>query len=196
MHARRLVCFLFGLWLAGGLFMAWVATQNFREVDRLLSRDNPEATLRVKPFGPQARMLMRYQASEMNRWLFESWEYIQLAFGTIFFLVILLGSRENKLVLGGVLLTLLLVLVQRVLLTPELIAIGRLIDFVPDAASPDRQKFWVVHTAYSGVEVAKWLLLLLLTGKMVFSTEHSARSRYSRRELDRIDKPNYRSVNW
>src|SRR4051794_31136471 len=102
MHARRLACFLLGLWLAGGLFMAWVATQNFREVDRLLSRDNPAATLRLKPLGNDARPILRYQASEMNRWLFQSWEKVQLGFGTLFFFVMLFGSRENRFVLGGV----------------------------------------------------------------------------------------------
>lgn len=196
MHARRLACFLLGLWLGGGLFMAWVATQNFREVDRLLSGEDPAATLRLKPLGPQARFTMRYQASEMNRWLFRKWEVAQLIFGTAFLFLVLFGSRESKFVLAGVVLTLLLVLVQHLLITPELIGLGRLIDFVPpEARSPDRQKFWVMHTAYSGVEGAKWLLGLALTGKLVFAMDRG-RSRHSRRELDSIDKSDYRRVNW
>src|SRR3954462_14937114 len=101
MHARRLACFLLGLWLAGGLFMAWVATQNFREVDRLLSREDPAATLRLQPLGAEARTILRYHASEMNRWLFRNWEIVQLVFGTAFFFVMLFGSRENKFVLSG-----------------------------------------------------------------------------------------------
>ena len=196
MHARRLACFFLGLWLAGGLFMAWVATQNFREVDRLLSKADPVATLKFKELGPEARFIMRYQASEMNRWLFRSWENAQVFLGVGFFLVMLFGSRENTIVLLGVLLIWLLVLAQRFLITPELISLGRLIDFVPmDTPSPERNRFWIVHTAYSGVEVAKWLLCLLLTAKMVFSSKRSGRSRDSRRELDRVDKPNYRRVN-
>src|SRR4051812_39509793 len=163
MHARRFACFCLGLWLAGGLFMAYVATQNFRGVDRLLSSGNPAATLRLKPLGLQARMILRYQASEMNRWLFDTWEIAQLVCGTVFFFVLLFGSRENKLALAGILLALGMVLLQHLVITPELIALGRLIDFVPaDAPSPDRQQFWVVHTAYSGIEVAKWLLALFL----------------------------------
>jgi hypothetical protein len=176
--------------------MAWVATQNFHEVDRLLSREDPAATFRLKPLGNDARSILRYQASEMNRWLFQSWENVQVVFGTAFFFVMLFGSRENKFVLGGVLIMLLLVVAQRFLITPELIALGRTIDFVPpEAVSPDRQKFWVVHTAYSGVEVLKWVLALMLTGQMVFSRKRSGRSRDSRRELNSIDKPNYGRVN-
>jgi hypothetical protein len=197
MHARRFACFVLGLWLAGGLFMAWVATQNFRQVDRMLSGQIPGATPRVKALGPQARTTMRYQASETNRWLFDHWEICQLLLGTIFFFVVLFGSRENKFVLAGVLLTLLLVVVQHFVLTPELLGLGRVIDFVPpDAPSPDRQQFWVAHNAYSGIEGAKWLLAVALIGKLVFSTERSGRSRHTRRELDNIDKADYRRVNW
>src|SRR5581483_609518 len=136
MHARRLACFFLGLWLVGGLFMAWVATENFREVDRLLSKADPVATLKFKELGPQARYIMRYQASEMNRWLFHAWENAQVFLGVAFFLMMLFGSKENTIVLLGVLLIWLLALAQRFLLTPELTALGRMIDFVPtDAAS-------------------------------------------------------------
>ena len=178
--------------------MAYVATQNFRGVDRLLSSYNPAVTSRLMPLGSQARMVLHYQASEMNRWLFSNWELTQLVCGAAFFLVVLFGSRENKFVLSGILLTLALVLVQHVVLTPELVALGRLIDFVPpDAPSPEREQFWVVHNAYSGIELAKWLVALVLAGKLVFiSGERPGRLRHTRRELDGIDKADYRRVNW
>jgi len=196
MHARRLACFLLGMWLDGGVFMAWVATQNFREVDRLLSRADPVATLRLKPLGADARMTLRYQASEQNRRLFSTWETVQILLGASFLLLMLFGSRENKFTLFGGLLLVLLVLVQKFGLTPELIALGRMIDFVPpEIKSPDRSKFWVIHSAYSGVELLKWVLILGLAGRMVFSRQRSGRSRDSRREVDRVDKPNYRGVN-
>ena len=134
----------------------------------------------------------------MNRWLFRAWENTQLVGGTVFFFVLLFGSRENKLVLTGILLALGLVLLQRLVITPEIVALGRLIDFVPpNAPSPERQQFWVVHTAYAGIEVGKWLVALVLAGKMVFfSGERAGRLRHTRRELDGIDKADYRRVNW
>jgi hypothetical protein len=184
------------MWLAGGLFLAWVATQNFREVDRLLSRADPVATLRLQPLGPDARAILRYQASEQNRWFFSAWESAQIVFGTAFLLVMLFGSRENKFVLLGIVVMLSLVALQKFLITPELIALGRTIDFIPaDAASPERSKFWVIHSAYSGVELFKWILALTLTSSMVFSRKRSGRSRDSRRELDSVNKPNYGRVN-
>ncbi len=176
--------------------MAWIATQNFREVDRLLSHDNPAATLRFKPLGADARMTMRFQAAEMNRWLFKTWEEAQIAYGVFFFLVMLFGSRESKFVLIGVLLLLLVTLLQHFLLMPELVALGRLIDFVPpNTPSHDRDQFWVVHVAYSAVEGVKWVFILMLTAQMVFSRQRSGRSRDSRQQVDRVDKAYYRGVN-
>jgi hypothetical protein len=196
MHARRLACFFLGLWLAGSLFMAWVATQNFRQVDRLLSREDPTATLRLKPLGADARAILRYQASEQNRWYFSKWETIQLIYGAFFFFVMLFGSRENKFVLLGVLLLVVLVALQKFLLTPEVTALGRMIDFVPpEQETPERTRFWILHTAYTGVELGKWGVALFLTAQMVFSRKRSGRSRDSRRELNSIDKPDYRGVN-
>src|SRR4051794_13792148 len=121
MHARRFACFCLGLSLAGSLFMIWVRWQNLREVDRLLSHGNPVATLHLKPLGADARATLRYAAAEQNRWYLEKWEDVQLVFGAAFFLVMLFGSRENKFVLLGVLLVTLLVLLQKFLITPELV---------------------------------------------------------------------------
>jgi hypothetical protein len=196
MHARRLACFLLGLWLAGGLFMAWVATQSFHEVDRLLSHTNPTATLHYQPLGEDARPLMRFQASEFNRSLFHVWENVQLALGLALFVLMLFWSHENKFVLGGIVVLLLLTVAQRFVLSPEILALGRMLDFAaPDASQPERNQFWIAHTAYAAVEVTKWLLALLLTGRMVFSSKRSGRSRDSRHKLDRVDKGDHRTVN-
>jgi hypothetical protein len=195
MHARRLACFLLGIWLAAGLVLAWVAGENLHQVDRLLSRADPAATLRFAPLGENARPIMRFQASETNRELFATWENVQLFYGTMVFGLILFGSRENKYVLGGILVLMALVVAQRFILTPELVHLGRLIDFVPATApSAERNQFWVVHKAYVAVEAVKWMLLLALTGGMVFSRKRSGRSRDSRRNLDGVNKPDYRRV--
>jgi hypothetical protein len=192
MHARRFACFILGLWLGGSLFMAWVATQNFREVDRLLSQASPEARLQLKTLGPNARTLLRYQASEQNRWYFEMWETCQLILGSLFFLLMLFGSGESKYLLGGILLVILLVCLQRFFLTPEIVARGRVLDFVrPDRDIPERNQFWVLHTGYVGIEVVKWALLTLLAARMVFSRKRSGRSRDSRRDFNMVDKANY-----
>src|SRR5512133_3178010 len=132
MHARRLACFLLGLWLAGGLVMAWIARESLGAADRLWARRSPAATLRLKALGPDARSILRLQALEENRRLSGKWETAQIVFGTFFFLAMLFGSRENKFVLLGVLLLTALVLLQKFLITPELNALGRLVDVLPE----------------------------------------------------------------
>ena len=61
-----------------------------------------------------------------------------------------------------------LLLLERFYLTPEIVRLGRLIDFIPHAAkSIERDVFWRFHGAYSGVELAKLALGLLLSGRLV-----------------------------
>jgi len=195
MHGRRVACFFLGIWLAGGLLLAWVAAQNLASPDRVMADSDPAVRLRLKPFGQEAAAILKFHAAEENRWLYGKWELYQLFFGSIFFCVMLFGSREDKFALLGVLVMLLLVALQRFLLTPELHALGRLIDFAPVAQAPDQNRFWITNMAHIGVEVVKDGLALLLAGQMVFSRRRSGRSRDSRRKLDRVDEPNYRGVN-
>ncbi|HEY2015080.1 MAG TPA: hypothetical protein VGH38_16340 [Bryobacteraceae bacterium] len=202
MHSVRLVSFVFGVWLSGGLFMAWVATQNFRGVDRILEQAHPAARLDLHTLddsnngGPGAtRLLLRYQVSEQNRFYFESWELVQLVLGTLLFFFLLFGTREDKWVLAGVLLMLVVTALQRFLLTPEITVLGRSLDFVPpNVNAAERSRFWLMHNVYSGLEVAKWAILVMLTGRLVAGRHRGRSSKTVRKQLDLIDKANHRHV--
>ena len=147
--------------------MAWVATENFGTVDRILGQPDPAATLRIKMLGrDQARLLMRYEASEMNRYFFEMWEIVQIVVAGFFFFFLLFGTNEGKIPLALALVLLAIVLAQRFLLTPEIVAIGRLIDFTSDPGGY-RAKFQVLHSAYVGLEMGKWGLQVLLAALLV-----------------------------
>ena len=170
MHFRRLACLLLGGWLAGGFFMATVATQNFRSVDRLLAKPALPARLQVEKLGHDAaRTLLRYQVSEQNRFYFETWGIVEIAAGFALLMVLLLGSTESNLTLLLALLMLVIALLQRLVITPQIVILGRLIDFVPVAElSPERSRFWMLHGAYSGMEVVKWGLGLVLASRLLF----------------------------
>ena len=94
--------------------MAMVATQNFRSVDRLLAKPAAPAAEQLQKLGPGfARMLLRHQVSEQNRWYFETWGIAEIGLGLALLLVLLFGSTETKFTLLLALLMLLIAIVQR-----------------------------------------------------------------------------------
>jgi hypothetical protein len=160
---------LLGAWIAGSLFMIMVATQNFRSVDRLLAAPG-RAGAQIETMGhSEARTFLRYQVSEQNRWYFETWEKIQLALGVA---LLAAALRQGKILFRLAVLMFGLLLVERFYLTPEIIRLGRIIDFVPQAiSSPERDTFWRYHAAYSAVELLKLALGFLLSGRLIFGRE-------------------------
>ena len=195
MHFRRFACILLGAWLGCTVMMSMVATQNFRTVDRMLLAPYPAASQDLKTLGhDSARMLLRWEAAEQNRWFFEVWETAQIALGIAVFFVLLFGSTETKYSLALSLLMLIVVLVERLLLTPMMTALGRLIDFVPAAThSPERIKFGVLHMGYVGLEISKLILGLLLAIKLMMRTRR--KSGQAAGDVDVIDKAYHRHVN-
>lgn len=196
MHFRRLICFLLGLWLGGGLLMVWLADSGFRGVDHLMAAPDPAAAAQIRTLGySQARELLRYQVAEQNRDDFETWETTQLVGGALLFFYVLFGTTERKFGLIILLAMILVVAAQRFLLTPELVSIGRTLDFLaPDSAGRHREAFRILHSAYFGLEALKWGLALALAGKMIAGRRRS-RSDDAGDDFDVVDKPNYRHVN-
>jgi hypothetical protein len=114
----------------------------------------------------EARTFLRYHVSEQNRWYFETWEKAQLALGA----ALVVGAFRERKILGLVATVMLaLLLVERFYLTPEIVRLGRLIDFIPQAASsPERDTFWKFHNAYSGIELTKLALGFFLSARLMF----------------------------
>jgi hypothetical protein len=194
MRARRLISFFIGVWIGACVLMAWLTTDSFRSVDRMLQQPSAQALDHIRPLGPGARALFRYQVSEQNRAAFETWEMVQLAFGFGLFLFLLLGSREGKLPIALVLVMLGIVVAQRFLFTPALVPLGRQLDFASvDTPAGIRNEFWTVHTAYSAAEVVKWVVGLGLAAMMAFGRGRGRSD--SRENLDVIDKRNHRHIN-
>jgi len=158
MDFHRFAAFLVGAWLAGCLFMDMVATQNFRSVDRLLAEPPTQMAERVQAMGGHdaARMFLRHHVGEQNRWYFETWEQVQIGLGVVLFLVLLFGAAADRWMLFFTLVMLGIVLMARFFLTPEITRLGRAMDFVPPGtAAPGRTRFWIFHGAYSGSELIK-----------------------------------------
>ena len=194
MHYRRIVCFLLGVWLGGGILMAWYGARSFSTVETIMNQSNPGFVVQTKPLGPAAtRTVLRYIVAEQNRWLFRNWEYMQIALASLFFCYLLFGTMEGKFSLGVMLAMLALTVIQRFLISPDLGITGRTLDFAPaDLAVQEHARFWLVHNAYLAVEALKFGLGLIL-GIIVMSPRRSADPL---NQFNMIDKANHRHVNW
>jgi hypothetical protein len=168
MHRYRIAAFLAGCLIMGSVFMIFVATQNFATVDRVLAEPPHQAAQIFQSLGPDnARLLLRYLAGEENRMFFVSWEWTQIALGLALTAVLLLAVKSRLLAgLAGAML--IIALFQRFRVTPEMIALGRLVDFGGGAGSAAYSQFWRLHGLYGVLEVAKLVLLVVVAGMLLF----------------------------
>ncbi|MBI3665853.1 MAG: DUF3153 domain-containing protein [Acidobacteria bacterium] len=159
MRREILIAFLLGAWLAGTLFMWAVATENFRLVDRLLASPVPEMSRRSAPLARgDARLLMRYQASEVNRLFFARWGWTQLGIGAVL-LWLVIRSGAGRPLQTAVLLMLGIAAVLQFAAVPEIIRLGRLLDFAPrNPPPPETTSFWRLHALYTALDGVKALL--------------------------------------
>lgn len=169
MHRYRIAAFLVGCLILGSLFMIFVATQNFGTVDRVLAAPpQPEVAQMFQTLGPDnARLLLRYLAGEENRLFFSSWELAEIALGALLTAVVLFMIHSRLLAgLSGAML--ILVLFQHFRVTPQMIALGRLVDFGGGSASAAYSQFWRLHGLYGVLEVVKLALLIVVAGILLF----------------------------
>jgi hypothetical protein len=152
--------FAMGVWLAGTVMVSLVATQNFSTVDRLLSGStNPVFTSEVARVGrPEARELLRYLSSELNRRYFRLWNGAEVAIGLLVLWLIAPGLSGRR-ARWGVLAMVGLVGLTNVWLTPEITSVGRSLDFVPRHPPPPvLQRFWMLHGVYVFLEGCKLVI--------------------------------------
>jgi hypothetical protein len=169
LRARQWAIFWMAVWLAGTVFIAIVATQNFYTIDRLLQSSPNEAFQdAVDQTGRDlGRELLRYLSSELNRLYFQYWNLAQIAIGIfILWLVVKLpkASRPKWVIVS----MLSVVLLMTVWITPEMLSVGRRLDFVPrDPLPPGLRTFGLLHAAYTvmdgivlilGITATLWLV--------------------------------------
>ena len=158
----RWVLVVMGAWTMGSICMSIVATENFYTIDRLLEASTKAefyATVQKLGHGP-ARDLLRYLSSELNRLYFQMWNVAQVALGL---LACWLVGRAPR-IRWGILTMLGIVVLMLAYLTPQIVSLGRSLDFVPrDPAPPGMQRFWILHAAYTSLEMLKLVVGLVVT---------------------------------
>jgi len=166
-----------------------IATHNLESADRVLGSPPPAAAKILDSLGADsARLLLRYQASELNRVYFEYWGVAQLIIGGAVFGMLLFATREGKWPVLIALVMLAVVAVMRFILTPDLVNFGRQLDFVTkEAGTAEYARFWGVHRAYAIAELVKIGLGLALLGLLLFRVQRKRRSVHQVHKVDDAD---------
>ena len=184
---RQWALVVIGAWLMGSVCTSIVATQNFYTIDRLLAGSpNGPFTSAVSQLGqPLARDLLRYLSSELNRLYFQIWNAAQLVFGALVLWLAARGGSGNPLYAGravrAVAAMLAIVVAMALWLTPAIVSLGRSLDFVPrEPAPPGMQRFWVLHAAYTSLEMFKLAIGGVAAWWIVKSSSRGAHVRSAR----------------
>lgn len=138
-------------------------------------------------------MLLRHQASLQNLGVFENWERAQLALGFLLLLALFFGVESRPSALVFTLIMSAAVVFQHWLLTPEIAALGGLIEFIPSTVpATERTRFWNYHAAYSITELVKLGLGLLLALGLLKRRRRSVKQLDS--EIDTVDHADHGHV--
>ncbi len=160
---------ILSLWVGWTLFMWFAATRSFRTADQVLKSPAPEFSRIVQGLGPErTREVLRYLASEINRTYFRAYGWGQIALGSILLVLVYFKAPRDTFALAVVAGMVFLVLVLTLGVMPQIIALGRNIDFLPRSpAPPNYQRFWKLHAIFTGLDGAKLLAGVVLLVRLI-----------------------------
>ena len=143
----------------GTVCVSIVAMQNFYTIDRLLDGpSHPAFAAFVEDAGREnARNVLRYLSSELNRLFFQLWNVAQIGIGgAVLWLVWGMPAPAGARLRWMLVAMLAVVVILTIGVTPQILAIGRSIDFVPrDPPPPAVGTFGVLHAVYTLLELVK-----------------------------------------
>jgi hypothetical protein len=170
MHTRRLASFLVGSWMLAILIFGFISTQNMGNVDRILASPPGPVAKDIEDLGTDiTRMLMRYQATELNRFLAETWGVAQIGLGAAVLSAVLFTAHRSKFLIYATCVMILIALFQVAYIRPSMNALGRSFDFLPlSAATRERDSYQSYSTMYTVAEVIKLIVGLLLSSRLLF----------------------------
>lgn len=167
-RTQLVVIALLGAWTALTLFMWLAATRSFRTVDRVLTESRAEFEAAAKPLGADTtREVLRYLASEINRTMFKAYSGTEIVLG-ILVLVLLARSSADTLSIVLATLMLALVLILGLVIQPQIVTVGRQIDFLARNPAPAQMsRFWMLHGTFTGLDSLKLLAGLVLLVRLI-----------------------------
>jgi hypothetical protein len=157
-HTRRISTFLLGAWIAGCLFMSFIAVQNLRTPSLVLASPPPPVAKLLQQIGwEEMSALLRHAAAEQTRHYTALWLDSELALGLVLLGCLALATQKRVLPVALCGMMLLIVLFQ-MRVAPEIVYQGRETDFPPGANLVSAMtRFWALQQVYFGAEIVKLL---------------------------------------
>jgi hypothetical protein len=118
---------------------------------------------------------------------------VQIVLGALFFFFLLFGTRLGKFPLAVALLMLLIVIGERMAITPGMEMVGQVTDLNPDPSHRARLVRDVLNYGYTMAEWTKFALGAVAAVFLVW--QEKRRSVDSRNQVNVIDKADYRHIN-
>lgn len=159
--------------------MSWTAAHNLTSVAAVVKDRGPRMQAEVKELGEaRLQLLFRFHAAELNRYYFLWWERVQIPLGLALAILLLFSTNGNRLLMTLVMGMMAMVVAQHVVLAPQIVELGRALDFVPAGEfMRERPAFRTYHGYYATLEVAKLVMGLVLAGRLLYSSRRPRRVR-------------------
>ena len=165
-----LLLLILGLWIAFSTSIGFVARGNFKVValENLRKVDTVFANIEN---GEPRNQALRYIASELNRYYFSKYQWVNLFLALAGLICIVkLKSRLNW--QGYLLAYCLLTSLFALFFIPYVTEVGRSIDFLPRVnRPPEVQQFLRLHLFYLAVEFSKYLFLWIVSISLMLNTK-------------------------
>ena len=183
MHTRRLITFLLGVWFTLVILVATVSLTTLQVASNTAKSPPGEPARALFVIGePMTEQLFRYIASEINRTLFETSGLFEMALVlTIGMTLFLQNYSRPATILAGVLL--LGVCASHFLLTPQVVSLGRILDFRPaEMMIAERERLARLQMMYGALAVFR-----LFCGGAITAILLHRKSRRRSGKIDSID---------
>ncbi len=189
MHSRRMISSVLGLWLGGMGMVVYVTFLSLRTVGNLMANPPHEASKWIDVLGKdRVQTMLLHGNSELSRGLLEFWGNADLLICLFLFVVVVMNKSGKVLIILTAVL-LLLGAASGFCLTPQIVAVGRQLDFrVVPPVPPAAAQFAALERMYYGLAIARMLLVGTMVALLLRRSGGSTRVRRSR--LDEVDAVN------
>jgi hypothetical protein len=196
MHNRRFAALLIGGWLMGTVLVWFAASQNLRQVERLLAVPPPEIAMDLAGGDASGRVL-RYNAREVNRRLAETWDSLELGIAAALLATAFFTAHRSRTTMLAASLLTATAAASTFYLTPSMNELARWLAFVPAGSAPLQSERLLLLTFWHRViDVVQLAMALLISARLLFDfyefrrtfTRDSRTDGHNRRRTSRAAK--------